>query len=83
MKIESSSFKDYDAFVFCESGDIYRKLSENYIPVYKKFIESGLYSKLLEKNLIVKHEEVSEDTIKPQKVFVSYPWRQECYCDTT
>ena len=74
MKIEASSFKDYDAFVFFESGAIYRKLSENYLPVYKKFIESGLYSKLLEKNLIVEHEEISEDTIKPKKVFISYPW---------
>jgi len=74
MKIESSSFKDYDAFVFSDSGTIYRKLSEGYIPVYKKFVESGLYSKLLQEKLIIEHEEISEDTIKPKKVFVSYPW---------
>lgn len=74
MKIESSSFKDYDAFVFCDSGSVYRKLSENYVPVFRKFIESGLYSKLLQEKLIVEHEEISKDTIKPQKVFISYPW---------
>ncbi|MCR5260527.1 MAG: hypothetical protein K6C94_01690 [Candidatus Gastranaerophilales bacterium] len=74
MKIEASSFKDYDAFVFFESGELFRKLSENYLPVYKKFTESGLYSRLLSENLIVGHEEITEDTIKPEKVFISYPW---------
>lgn len=74
MKTEASSFKDYDAFVFTESGTVYRKLSENYLPVYKKFVEGGLYSKLLREKLIVEHEEISDDTIKPRKVFISYPW---------
>ena len=74
MKIEDASFKDYDAFVFYENGNLYRKFSQNYVAVYKKFIASGLYKKLLDNKLIIEHEEISEDTIKPKKVFISYPW---------
>ena len=74
MEIEPSSFKDPCAFVYIENGNLFRRFSKNYIPVYQKFINSGLYERLIKENLIIPHEEISSDTIKPEKVFISYPW---------
>ena len=74
MKIEPSSYKDTDAFVYTENGEIYRKLSPNYLNTYEQFIKSGLYNELLNNHLIVEHQQISSDTIKPEKVFISYPW---------
>ena len=74
MQIEPSSFKDTDACVYIENDEIYRKFSADYKKVFDRFIESGLYTRLLDENLIIEHESVSEDTIKPKKVFISYPW---------
>ena len=74
MEIEPSSFKDPCAFVYIENGNLFRRFSKNYIPVYQKFINSGLYERLIKENLIIPHEEISSDTIKPKKVFISYPW---------
>ena len=47
MEIEPSSFKDPCAFVYIENGNLFRRFSKNYIPVYQKFINSGLYERLI------------------------------------
>jgi len=78
MQFEPSSYKDPDAVVFYKDGEVYRKISKKYIPVYEKLMKSGLFKKLLCENLIVNHNEefkTSEElVIKPEKVFISYPW---------
>ncbi len=75
---EEASFKDPDARVFIENGNYVRKIYKRYITEYKKLMNSGLYNELTSKNLLVKHEEIKlEDnciTIKPEQVFISYPW---------
>ena len=52
MEIEPSSFKDRCAFVYTENGNLFRRFSKNYIPVYQKFINSGLYERLIKENLL-------------------------------
>ena len=78
IEIEPSSFKDPDARVFYKDGEIYRKISSKYAETYKKFISSGLYNELLSKGLIVPHDEIENNVdaiiIKPEKVFISYPY---------
>ena len=44
---ETSSFKDPDALVFYKDSEVYRKISKKYAETYKKFMNSGLYEKLV------------------------------------
>ncbi len=75
-QLETSSFRDPDAKVFLKDGEIYRRISKNYAKTFEKFINSGLYEKLLSENLIIEHTQIESDDliIKPKKVFISYPW---------
>lgn len=75
-QLETSSFRDPDAKVFLKDGEIYRRISKNYAKIFEKFINSGLYEKLLSENLIIEHTQIESDDliIKPKKVFISYPW---------
>ena len=54
--IEFSSYKDSSAQVFYKNNEVFRKIFKNYIPVFEKFVKSGLYEKLLEKKLILPFE---------------------------
>ncbi len=73
---ELSSFRDSDARVFYLDDKVYRKISNKYIETYEKFINSGLYERLLSENLIIPHKKIdsNEFIIQPEKVFISYPW---------
>lgn len=84
---ENSSFKDPDALVFYKNGEVFRKISKKYADTYRKFMNSGLYEKLVSLRLIVEHTEVlcntdkaaepclaGEILIKPEKVFITYPY---------
>ncbi len=77
-KCEASSFKDPGARVFYKDGEVYRRINKKYVETYRKFITSGLYEKLISLGLMVKHDEIEnsndEIIIKPEKVFISYPW---------
>ncbi len=59
-EIEPSSFKDPSARVFYKDGVVYRKIGKKYAETYRKFMNSGLYEKLISKGLIVPHEECGE-----------------------
>ena len=80
LVLENSSFKDPDAAVFICNGEIYRKINYQYKESYDHLMSSGLYQFLIEKKLLVNHVEVENKddtaykTIKPEKVFISYPW---------
>lgn len=80
----SSSFRDPSGFLFIESGEIYRQINQSYRTHYDFFLESGLYRKLVENNLLIEHHEVPRDLegssqssyklIKPETIpFISYP----------
>lgn len=82
---EFSSFRDPDGFIYTIDNNIYRQICSSYSETYNKFLESGLYSTLIEKNLLIRHEEVDANlayssenawkVIKVEKIpFVSYPY---------
>jgi len=78
------SFRDPSGFVFVDSGTLYRQVNRSYRGHYEALIASGLYRDLVERGLLVPHEEaaiglaLSDEAykvIRPQPVpFVSYPY---------
>lgn len=84
QNIVPSSFRDRSGFVFFRDGQIYRQINKDYAETYEKLIKSGLYHDLVQKNILVEHEEVavshalSDDVykiIKPRLIsFISYPY---------
>lgn len=82
--VDSSSYKDPSGYIFYENDEIFRSIDESYRENYEELMCCGLYSKLVEKQILIRHDEVSESAssrvgeykvIKPQKVpFVSYPY---------
>ncbi len=81
LEAENSSFRDRDALVYINDDKIYRKIFFSYKENYDNLMNSGLYKKLTEEGLLIKHIElnnVQEDgvykIIEPEKVFISYPY---------
>lgn len=77
----SSSFRDPKGFIFKHEGDLYRQINPSARDDYDSLMSGGLYSYLTDKELLVKHEEVSNinanayKTIKPEIIdFISYPY---------
>jgi hypothetical protein len=78
------SFRDPSGFVFYQNNCIYRQLNKVYKDNYDHLINSGLYKKLVELNLLIPHDEVSTDfartdeaykILKPEMIpFISYPY---------
>jgi hypothetical protein len=78
------SFRDPSGFLFWQDGVLYRQVNERYREDFELFRSSGLYDRLVEKRLLVPHEEAplelrrSDDgfrVAKPERVpFVSYPY---------
>lgn len=85
MEPLASSFRDPSGFVFSHAGSVYRQINQSYAQTYDAFMASGLYTRLVERKLLVAHDE-SEDTslgsdtnrykvIRPQQIpFISYPY---------
>tara|TARA_B100000029_G_C17535930_1_gene944880 strand:- start:244 stop:1629 length:1386 start_codon:yes stop_codon:yes gene_type:complete len=82
-KIENSSFRDKSGFLFYHENEIYRLINSSYKEQYEKLMNSKLYEKLVEKNLIIPHSEIEDldvdhdyyKIIKPKKIpFISYPY---------
>jgi len=80
----ASSFRDPCGFLFWKDGQLYRQVNKIYQEDYDLFMASGLYSALVEANLIIPHEEVDLEpldpdlayrVIKPELIsFISYPY---------
>jgi SAM-dependent methyltransferase len=77
------SFRDNAARVVERNGIYYRYIFQEYKNEYDHLISSGLYTKLLENNLLISHAEVTRDNelpqvykvIKPEQIsFLSYPF---------
>ena len=83
-KRHPASFRDPSGFIFWQDGTLYRQVNRSYQGAYDLLTSSGLYDRLLEKDLILAHEATSlepsapEDAyliIKPAMLdFVSYPY---------
>lgn len=78
-----SSFRDPSGFLFRRGGTLYRQVNRSHKQHYDLLISSGLYKTLVERELLIPHEEVSFDspsikthkTLKPEVVsFISYPY---------
>lgn len=80
-----SSFRDPSGFVYRDEEQIYRQVNQAYREQYDCFIESGLYSSLVEAGRLVKHDEINGQelaqtesvykVIQPEVVpFISYPY---------
>jgi ribosomal protein L11 methylase PrmA len=82
--IHHSSFRDPSGFIFFRDGILYRQVNLEYSENYETLIQSGLYEKLISKNLLIPHvdcdicpekPETSYRIIKPLKIpFISYPY---------
>ena len=56
--IERSSFRDPSGHVFLHSGALYRQINFVYRKHYDYLMQSGLYQSLVEKKLLIEHQEV-------------------------
>ncbi|MEJ5223596.1 MAG: hypothetical protein WHV44_04000, partial [Anaerolineales bacterium] len=79
-----ASFRDPNGFLFTQEGKLFRQVNRKYAPHYDLLISSGLYGKLVEKNLLVPHTEaevkaaapeLAYKVLSPQMLtFISYPY---------
>jgi len=79
-----ASFRDPSGFVFEREGILYRQVNRSYAADYDRLLSSGLYDELVDRGLLITHDEVSvAETgrgdpyriIRPRRVpFVSYPY---------
>lgn len=81
MQLNPASFRDPDGAVFSKDGKIFRAINMSYKNDYRMLLDSGLYSALTERSLLIPHEEVENNdpkrykVIKPKKIgFISYPY---------
>ncbi len=83
-KILAASFRDPSGFLFRHEGVLYRQINKVYADDFKILNESGLYERLVGKNLLIPHTEATMDLtqtgqahciIQPELVpFISYPY---------
>jgi ribosomal protein L11 methylase PrmA len=79
-----ASFRDPSGYLFFQERVLYRRISSSYKLHYDHLRSSGLYEKLVERHLLIRHEELdtwmSRATgayldIKPEKIpVISYPY---------
>ncbi len=80
----SSSFRDPSGFLFTLNNQIFRQVNKKYKDNYDQLISSGLYDILVEKELLIPHQEVDQKPADAEKVykiikpeiihFISYPY---------
>ena len=83
-EIQRSSFRDPSGFLFTRDGVLLRQVNLSYQDHYDTFMQSGLYNKLLERKMIVPHQEVAQEPKHPESAykiiqpiyleFISYPY---------
>lgn len=84
QQVVAGSFRDPSGFLFFDSATLLRQINTVYKPHYEKLTQSGLYEKLIEKQLLIPHTEetarpsATEEgflVIAPEKIpFISYPY---------
>jgi hypothetical protein len=87
MSIQSAthpaSYRDPAGFIFIRDGIVYRQINQVFQADFEHFIQSGCYKHLVDKDLLISHENVDEQvfadqtwfkTIRPEQLpFISYP----------
>ncbi len=81
---EASSFRDPDGFIYSIGDSLYRQVNFSAKDNFDLLLSSGLYQKLIEKNLLIPHKQVAKKlgltkdcykAIKPELIpFISYPY---------
>ncbi|MEJ0102131.1 MAG: SAM-dependent methyltransferase [Bacteroidota bacterium] len=82
--IHPSSYRDPSGFIFEKGGIIYRQVNISFKDDFDFFINSGCYTALTGKGLLIPHEPIQENltgsdqfyrTLLPEKIdFISYPY---------
>ena len=62
-----SSFRDPSGFLFFHNNILYRQINQVYKKEFDYFIQSGLYDELVQKDLIITHEEAEVESPQPDK----------------
>lgn len=80
----SGSFRDPNGFIFKEQGQLYRQVNLEYQENYDQLMSSGLYQDLIQKKLLIPHQEVDHAApvpslaykiLQPEMVgMISYPY---------
>jgi hypothetical protein len=86
-EVIGASFRDPSGYVFQRQGIFYRQVNRSFSEDYDRLMASGLYQKLVDKKLLLPHEEVTETaavssldadcyrTLRPEQLdFISYPY---------
>ena len=84
MILDAGSFRDPSGHVFSRDGKIYRSIFEPGVKDFEAARDAGIYDKLVEAGLLLRHDEVNlgdlapEGTIyclcHPRLSMISYPW---------
>jgi ribosomal protein L11 methylase PrmA len=78
----TGSYKDPSGYVFQKDDQLYRRINECYLDTYKQVRDSGLFQELMQKRLLIEHEEILVEggddphaIIRPKMIkFISYPY---------
>lgn len=76
------SYKDPSGYVFRKDGHLYRRINDSYLNTYHQTRDSGLFQELMQKKLLIEHDEILEQDgddphaiIRPRTIrFISYPY---------
>lgn len=80
---DPGSFRDPSGHIFYENNKVYRVVNESYKKDYDNLISSGLYDRLVDEDLLIKHSEILNKqkskseykTLVVERVpFISYPY---------
>lgn len=74
-----SSFRDPSGFLFTKDKKIYRQINISYKEDHDHVINSGLYKKLVDLNLLIPHKEVDIGEFKNQKIKTFQNFDQSLY----
>jgi hypothetical protein len=79
-----ASYRDPSGFVFTHNGAVYRQVNQVYQKAFEHFVDSGLYTELVEEGLLLPHHQVNENltgtenwftTLKPEQLhYISFPY---------
>lgn len=80
----AGSFRDPCGFVFRDGEVIYRQVNDTYREHYERLMQSGLYEKLVDDGLLVRHDDLGSERVltpegftvlRPERIpFISYPY---------
>ncbi|MDD1753407.1 MAG: class I SAM-dependent methyltransferase [Methanotrichaceae archaeon] len=76
------SYKDPSGYVFQKDGQLFRRINKCYLDTYHLVRDSGLFQELIQKKLLIEHDEILEQgeddphaIIRPRMIqFITYPY---------